>query len=144
MANPVTVADLEARWRPLTPVEASVAASLLADAWAIMLARVPDVEARLSSTLSGDLVVAVESAMVLRVLRNPDGKRQETIDDYSWTRDNAVSAGLLYLSDEELALLGPSGAASNAFSIRPYGAPDGGVQDDARLWVSTTQRAPFA
>ena len=137
MANPVTVADLEARWRPLTPVEASVAASLLSDAWAIMLARVPGLEARLSSTLSGDLVVAVESAMVLRVLRNPDGKRQETIDDYSWTRDNAVSAGLLYLSDEELSLLGPAGAVSNAFSIRPYGAPDGGG-----TWLDTTTWVP--
>ena len=47
--------------------------------------------------------------MVLRVLRNPNGVRQESIDDYTWIRDNAVSAGLLYVADDEVENLSPSG-----------------------------------
>ena len=124
MANPAQISDLEARWRPLTAAETTVAEALLEDAWQILLARVPLLQSRLdAATLDPALVVAVESAMVLRVLRNPDGKRQESIDDYSWTRDNAVSAGLLYATDDEVALLSPSGASTNAFTITPYGEP---------------------
>jgi Phage protein Gp19/Gp15/Gp42 len=130
MANPAQISDLEARWRPLTSPETVVAQSLLEDAWQILLARVALLQSRLDvvppatePALDPALVVAVESAMVLRVLRNPDGKRQESIDDYSWTRDNAVSAGLLYATDDELAMLAPSGASTSAFTITPYGEP---------------------
>jgi hypothetical protein len=124
MSNPVTARDVETRWHPLSDAERDLAKHLLVDAWAILLARVPTLESRLGAsppTLSKALVVTVETAMVLRVMRNPEGKRQESIDDYSWTRDNAVSAGLLYLGDDELALLVPSGDLSGAFSITPYG-----------------------
>lgn len=124
MANPVTVADIESRWRPLTPAEQDVADVLIGDAWEILLARVPLMQTRLSDgSLSEALVVATVAAMVLRVLRNPDGKRQESIDDYTWVRDNAVSAGLLYASADELAVLSPAGAYGSAFSVRAYGAP---------------------
>lgn len=146
-SNPAIYSDLEDRWRPLSAAEQIVAMSLLADAWQIMLSRVPLLSSRLdiiapatTPELSADLVIAVECAMVLRVLKNPDGKRQESIDDYSWMRDNAVSAGLLYLSDDELALIGPAGATSDAFSIRPYGAPDTGTSG---AWTSTTVWTPF-
>lgn len=130
MANPARVTDLESRWRPLTAAERDVAAVLLEDAWQILLARVALLQSRLevvapatAPELDEALVVAVECAMVLRVLRNPDGKRQESIDDYSWTRDNAVSAGLLYATDEELDMLAPSGAITRAFTITAYGTP---------------------
>lgn len=116
--NPVTTDQLAARWRPLTSAETVVAQSLLDDAWTILQARVPGLAARLdAATLDPELVVAVESAMVLRVLRNPDGKRQESIDDYSWTRDNAVSAGLLYLGDDELTLLSPQATLGGAYVV---------------------------
>lgn len=121
-ANPALPADVEARWRPLSVAEMAVVAVLLEDAWLILKARISGAEARLdAATLSPQLVVAVEAAMVLRVMRNPDGLRQESIDDYSWTRDNAVSSGLLYLSDDELAMLEPAGAVSGAFTITPSG-----------------------
>ena len=129
-SNPVVVADLEARWRLLSAAESIVAAALLEDAWQIMLSRVPYLSTRLDvvapatvSELSPALVVAVETAMVLRVLKNPDAKRQESIDDYSWMRDNAVSAGLLYLTDDELSDLSPTGGSTDAFTITPFGSP---------------------
>ncbi|MGN6245117.1 MAG: Gp19/Gp15/Gp42 family protein [Motilibacteraceae bacterium] len=128
--NPAAVSDLVRRWRPLSDSEQIIAASLLDDAWQILLSRVALLQSRLDPAdtattvkLDPKLVVAVETAMVLRVLRNPDGKRQESIDDYSWTRDNAVSAGLLYATDDELAMLAPAGASTNAFTITPTGTP---------------------
>lgn len=126
MATLATVTDLEARWRPLSELEAATATALLDDAWSIIRSRVPSIDARLagsSESVDEQLVIAIECAMVLRVLRNPDGKRQESIDDYSWTRDNAVSAGLLYLSDDELTMLSPAGASSASFTVRPGGTP---------------------
>jgi hypothetical protein len=67
---------------------------------------VPELDQRVADgRLSVETVKAVVKAMVLRVLRNPDGLRQFTSDDASFTRDNAVSGGLLYLSPEERALL---------------------------------------
>lgn len=106
MPNPVIPSDLAARWRPLSVEEEEVAQALIDDAWAVLLARVPGIEARMSAgTLSDALVRKVESAMVLRVLRNPEGLRQFSIDDGSYTRDQALSSGLLYLADNEAAEL---------------------------------------
>lgn len=121
MSNPVTVGDIEARFRPLTAAEQIVAQSLLDDAWAILMARDATIDTRLSATpatLDAALVRAVESAMVLRVLRNPDGKRQESIDDYSWTLDTAISSGMLYVSDDELALLAAPFTGTTRGSVR--------------------------
>jgi Phage protein Gp19/Gp15/Gp42 len=124
MANPAHVTDIENRWRALSPDEANVAEALLTDAWAMALVRVPTLEARLADeSLSTALVVAVICAMVLRVMRNPDGKVQEAIDDYSYTRDSSLAAGLLYLGPDELALLSPGGDSSEAFTITPVGSP---------------------
>lgn len=122
--NPATIADIEARWRPLSAPEQTVAATLLDDAWLILIQRLPSIPERIDNgTLNPELVISVLCAMVLRVLRNPEGKRQESIDDYSYMRDNAVAAGMLYVSDDELGLLDPSGASAVAFTIRPYGEP---------------------
>ena len=124
MANPVTLTDIEARWRPLTSEEQVVTQSLLDDAWVVLTTRVPSVPQRLTdATLDTSLVVAVVSAMVLRVLRNPDGKVQESIDDYTYRRADAVSDGALYVSADEMALLSPAAVSSAAFTIRPFGEP---------------------
>lgn len=73
-----------------------------------VLSRLPNIQARIDAGLTtrGALAGVVED-MVLRVVRNPDGKKSETIDDYSWTLDPQVSSGMLYLSDEEMLLLVP-------------------------------------
>ena len=120
MPNPVIVADIEARWRPLTAAEETVAEAYLDDAWAVVLSQVPGIEARMAAgTLSLDLVVKVVAAMVLRIMRNPDGVRQWSVDDASFTRDQALSAGLLYLADSERTELMPraSSYGSGAYFI---------------------------
>ena len=124
MAALATVADVEARWRSLSASEETVATALLDDASAIVRSRVSDVDDRIAdSDVYEALVVGIVAGMVLRVIRNPEGKRSETIDDYSYTRDDATKSGLLYLSDEEAALLGGGTTTTAAFTITPYGEP---------------------
>lgn len=131
MPNPATTADLVARWRPLSAQEEVNGATFLEDAWRMLRRRLTTIEDDIAADETGDLepeTVRVLCAAVLRVMKNPDGKRQESIDDYSWTLDQAVSAGLLYFTDEELAGLivdedvaQPGGAFS--FSLIGSGYP---------------------
>lgn len=72
------------------------------------------------SALNQDAVVMVESQAVARVLRNPEGKYQESISaEYSSTRDRVGADGLLRITDEEWDLLSPSAGTGNggAFAI---------------------------
>lgn len=127
MPSPTVIEDIEARFRPLTADERPVAQSLLDDAWVILLTYKPNLEALIAAgTVSEDVVRFVTAAMVLRVLRNPNGVKQWSVDDYSETRDGSVSAGSLYVSAEELGLLEPAGLGSGAaFTITPGNAGPG-------------------
>jgi len=104
MPNPATTSDIAARWRPLTAQETTNAVAFLEDAWALLVARRPTLEADLlAGTVSTSNAVRVVTAMVLRVLRNPEGKLSEQIDDYKYTRAEAIGSGLLHVTDDELA-----------------------------------------
>jgi hypothetical protein len=118
--------DVEARLdRSLRTSEVQFAETLLDDVEVMLLARIPDLLTRFSvEPLLARLVITVEATAVARVVRNPNGRKSETIDDYSWTRDTAVSAGALYVSDDEWALLETDVVSVGAFTIRPYGAVD--------------------
>jgi hypothetical protein len=110
MANPATSTDVENRWRSLTPDEVVIVETLLDDAWAMLRRRRPTLEADIAaSTVSEADAVRILANMVLRVMKNPEGKRSEQIDDYSYTRDNTLSSGELYVTAEELADLTPEG-----------------------------------
>lgn len=125
MSNPVTLADLEGRFRPLSDDEQVIAESLLVDAWAIATVQAPGLApAMATGSADRDVIVAVLAAMAIRVLRNPDGVRQWSVDDYSETRDGTISAGALYLSEDELSLLGLAIGAKprRAFSVGPDGS----------------------
>lgn len=123
MDSPATVQDVAVRWRPLTSAEELKAAVLLDDAWELIKIRNATVETRLTAdTLASTLVVMVQCQMVIRVLRNPDGKRQEQIEDYSYQRDDTAS-GQLTITDDELGLLAEVTSTSQAFTIRPWHDP---------------------
>ena len=122
MPNPATVSDIEARWRPLTADESITAITLLADAWWILLGRLPSLEENMTAqTVAPENVVRVLSAMVLRVLRNPDGKLEEQIDDYRYRRDSVVSSGTLQVTADELADLTPGRARPKSVRLVAYG-----------------------
>lgn len=108
MSNPATTSDIEARFRPLTTAEATNAQAYLDDAWALLVGRLPTLEANMTAgTVSTANVVRVVCTMVIRILRNPDGKSEESIDDYRYRRDAATASGSLYVTPEELADLIP-------------------------------------
>ncbi len=119
--------DVEVRLgRALSEMEKRQVAAWLADIEGTIRSRIPNLdELIVAGTLLRAVVVKVEAAAIIRVLRNPDGKLTERIDDYSWTRDTSTATGALCLTDEEWAELTPS-ASSGAFSIRPAYEP--GVQ----------------
>jgi hypothetical protein len=118
-ATPVEVAAL---FGPIDDQKAKV--DLLLDfAAALLRSRVPQLQARLDEgTLEEGAVVSAVTAMVVRVLNNPRGKRQvsSTAGPFteSWTVDQAVSSGALYVSESELADLAPAPASRRIGSIR--------------------------
>lgn len=122
--NPAAVSDVEARWRPLSPQEATNAGTFLDDAWLILKSRLPDIEASFLNDNDRRMnVVRVLTAAVLRVLKNPDGLRQESVDDYAYTRDEAVSAGVLYITEDEIGSLVPN-ASNGVFMVDPLAGRD--------------------
>lgn len=139
-----TPADVEiSLGRDLSASETTQVTGLLERAELIITRRITDLTDRIADDAAlEDVVVMVEADVVARVIRNPDGNRQESIDDYSYTRDPNVAAGYLYLTDEEWALLLTSpgtSTASEAFTITPYGEPGYSVEPDA--WVTPTEQA---
>jgi Phage protein Gp19/Gp15/Gp42 len=110
--------DLESAWRPLSDAETSQADYWLGRASRVIRKEIPTVDARIASgDLDSALVADVAISMVIRYMRNPDGKRQETIEDYSFTRDATGSSGEVKMTPEEVKLLTPIEAPSCAFSI---------------------------
>lgn len=122
MPNPTTIADLESRWRPLTEDESVNATALLEDAWVMLLARRPSVEANIAAgTVAGANVRRVVCAIVLRVLRNPEGKLEEAIDDYRYRRDSLISSGVLHVTPDELADITPGRNRNRSTRLVIYG-----------------------
>ena len=97
-----TPADVEGIWQTLTPAQQSRASGLLDYASAMLRQALPSIDAWLADgSVSEVLVRSTVANAVRRVLANPDGKAQESIDDYSWTRAaNAASGEILYTADD--------------------------------------------
>jgi hypothetical protein len=111
-----TLEDLADRLgRDLTESEERRATAWLRDATALILKQFPQYEAEPT-----DISTMVCCAMVLRKLDNPNGKRQESLDDYSYTIDSSRSRGEVYLSDEEADELRPP--KSKTFEITLSGS----------------------
>jgi hypothetical protein len=108
-----TVTDVQARTEvQLNTEQQNRAAVLIADASAIVYAKVPDLPQPPPATAVGVICTAV-----LRALASPpDGNKSETIGQH--TRTAAHEGGGLYLTDEELDLLrAPRPEPLGAFSI---------------------------
>ena len=100
--------DIEGVWRPLSAAEQAIATNWLDRASSKIRSEVLGIDARFAAEPElADLATGVAVDMVLRVMRNPEGKLEESIDDYRYRRDSATSSGALYLSPGELASLVP-------------------------------------
>lgn len=99
----------------LDPEDVGKVNALLRRASAIIRAQVYQVDLRIAGgLLDVQTVTDVCVDMVIRVLRNPDGVKQETIGPIATTFDPTVAAGRLFLTPDELFLLQPPKAARAA------------------------------
>lgn len=87
--------------RPLDESELPLAETLLGDVELLIRSK-----ARNFDALDADAVKMVEATAVARVLRNPDGVRSQSADEFSYTVDSRVASGYLQLLNSEWALLG--------------------------------------
>jgi hypothetical protein len=117
-----TSQDVVDRWLG-EPLEAEVLAVIdvrLNDAERILKNRVPDLLVRAAEDAEyAETVVQVESDMILRLIKNPDGYSQESDGNYSYAIYQQVAAGRLMVLDEEWDLL-TGGLGMGMFTISPY------------------------
>lgn len=86
---------------------------------ATMLLPTACIDARIAAaSLDAAVVASVIEDMVVRVAKNPGGRRQFSIDDFSAMIDTALSSGALYLSDDERARLCPPSRPGRVGSVR--------------------------
>lgn len=110
--------------RPITSIEeVSQVLQWLDDAEMLIQARLGDLSALIiAGTLSQQSLVYVEREAVVRKVKNPDGKQNEKIDDYSYGLNEDARRGDIFVTDEEWALLAPS-AGGASFTIRAAATP---------------------
>jgi hypothetical protein len=97
--------------------DATTAARLLRTASNLVRTRFRDIDARVAAfatpapgvtPIDPDIVTDVVANMVARVLRNPEGVKAEAIGPTSTTYYSNVSAGYLFLTSDEAAMLAPA------------------------------------
>lgn len=119
MPNPATVDDLVARWRPLSDQETTNAQAFLDDAWSLLTERRRTLEADMTAgTVSTATATRVVCAMVLRVLKNPDGYESESFEDWTGRRNAVAASGALEPTADELADLTPVSTTARKASVR--------------------------
>ncbi len=96
----------------------------LNDAERLILRRIPDLEAKVEDgSICRDDVVLVEANAVFRKVKNPDGKQNERIDDYSYGLGDDAAKGEVFIADDEWSLLlSDDDGIDGAFTITPGGS----------------------
>lgn len=109
--------DVQEQYGTMTTAQVQLTTALLRAASALVRSRYPSVDAQIAAGLiNPDVAALAVTNMILRVLRNPDGLRSETIGPFSRTYDTGAAAGLLVISDDESPIFAPPAGAGN-FSI---------------------------
>lgn len=122
--SPASVPDVEARFRPLSDSEKLNAEAWIADSWDILVGHRPDLPDQIDDAVSASSVIRVICSMVIRRLQNPEGKSEESIDDYSYKRDPSTASGDLYVKNSELDSVTPSDTGprrTNSVRLVAYG-----------------------
>lgn len=106
--------------RPITdPSEVDQVNAWIADVSTIINARIPDLTDRLDDgRLRSEVLAFVTATAVIRKVKNPDGKQNERIDDYSYGLTEDAAKGELFLTADEWALL-LGDQSDGAFTIGP-------------------------
>jgi hypothetical protein len=103
---------------PLDAQGAALATALLTYASALMRQAQPDLDARISAGLDPTLAQFVAVSMVIRVLRNIDAMRQQTVGPYTAAYDPVEASGKLALTPDDLARIAPAPTGVGAATAR--------------------------
>lgn len=112
-ALPYAAVDDVAAQQPLTSAQEGLAAHLVRAGSELLRLRARQAGQDLDADLAAGRITAETAAltvanMVLRVLRNPNGLRSETTGPFSRTYDTTAAAGLLVVTDYDLAAVTPA------------------------------------
>lgn len=122
-----TVGEVAAQFGTLTPAQEGLTAWLVRAASKLLRSYYPLLDANIAAgRVDPDVVSLVVVNAVLRVLRNPQGLRSETVGPFSRSYDTSVAAGMLAFSKDELLILVPVPAArtrASTIMTRPGLAP---------------------
>lgn len=113
-------ADVAVRWaRTPSDEEAALIEVRLNDVERMIVRRIPDLDAKISSgaVLEDDLI-QVEADAVLRLVRNPEGYLSETDGSYTYMLQSDLATGKLQVLPEEWEALGVT--RSRISSLKPY------------------------
>lgn len=115
MAIYTSVSDVELEWGRAVPNDSLGNVAWLIDkAESIIIGAVPGIADRITAGRATAFQVAqVAASMVVRVLRNPEGKQAETAGDYSYQLASGAAGGTMYLSAGERNLLRGRGRAAS-------------------------------
>jgi hypothetical protein len=107
VAQYTSVSDVELEWNQSVPAASlGHVVRLIQRAERIIARKVPNLAARITAgTTTSEDVRDVVAAMVVRVLRNPDGKQSESAGDYSYQLASGAAGGRLFVAGDELTLL---------------------------------------
>lgn len=126
--------------RELDAADRNLVAELIADAAILIRARIPNIDQRIDDgTIDGDYATLVVANAVVRVLKNPDGYRSETMGSMGFTIDTRAAAGFLTILADEWEGLGVpanAGAAFIAPATDQYAADRMGVNPAALFQYS--------
>ena len=131
--------DLAGQMGSLTTAQESIANWLLRAASALVRSRYPGIDDLITAgTLSADVVALGVANMVVRVLRNPRGLRQETVGPFSRAYDTSNAAGLLVITDEE-AVMFTVAAATPVMAVGSIRMTPGLVPVESRAGCYTSR-----
>ena len=120
MATYATADDVEELWaQEFTDAERTLVERRLAQAERMIRRRISDLDDRAADSDYRAELIDIESDVVLRVIRNPDGYESEQDGDYAYRFHPEAASGKLELSDEEWRVLGVS-TSSAMFVFVPF------------------------
>lgn len=117
-----TVTDVSTRLgRAISdPLEISQVNAWIADIEDKIVSAIPTLDdAILAGAVTTTTVKRVVCQSVIRKIKNPDGKKDERVDDYSYGLNPEAARGELFLTDEEWADITPTTSRGAFTAIDP-------------------------
>ncbi|KMO68896.1 Gp19/Gp15/Gp42 family protein [Mycolicibacterium obuense] len=119
MATYAAVADVEELWaQEFTDAERTLVERRLAQAERTIRRRISDLDDRAAEPDYRADLIDIESDVVLRVIRNPDGYQSEQDGEYGYRFHPEAASGKLEITDEEWRTLG-AGTSLGMFVFVP-------------------------